>query len=177
MRNSIDGYFASTDDYETGYLTFKNNMTIRFVLPKENVPLNDFIKDETKLREALNNQHLEYSTVNYKIPKFSYKSSFALINYAKTLGIVSAFSDADFSALTDTDLFVSKMFQKTFIEINEFGGRAGAYTAIVGDEKADSGEPVDFTLNRPFVYAIFSGEYPIFIGAVKDPNNHGEYQY
>ena len=177
MRNTLDGYYIDAPDYEASYLNFKNGMRISFVLPKENVNIKDFIKDPTKLKSAFNIKTLQPYEVSYKIPKYTYKSSFNLINFAKSLGIVSVFDNADFSTFTDTELYVSKMFQKTFIEIDENGGRAAAYTGIVGVEKAAPGERVNFTLNRPFIYAIYSGDYPIFMGVVNNPNDNGEYKY
>ena len=177
MKNTIEGYYLDGPDYESSYLNFKNGMRISFILPNEGKSVMDFVSDPNKLQMAFNINTMQPFEVNYKIPKYYYKSSFNLINFAKSLGIVSVFDNADFSTLTDADLYVSKMFQKSFIEIDEQGGRAAAYTGIVGVEKAAPGETVDIFLNRPFIYAIYSSDYPIFIGVVNNPNNHDEFQY
>lgn len=177
MRNKLDSHYTKTNEYEAGELEFKNGMRIRFILPNESLSINDFIKDEDKLKHVLGNRYINTYKVNYKIPKFNYKSSLNLIEFAKTLGINEVFSNADFTSLTDEDLFVSKMFQKTFIEIDENGGRAAAYTGIEAPKSSAPVDEIHFTLNRPFLYSIYSGEYPIFIGVVKDPNNHGTFNY
>lgn len=177
MNNTLDGFYLDGPGYEASFLKFKNGMHISFILPNADVSIEDFLKDKDKLKMAFDTKTLQPFEISYKVPKFTYKSSFNLINFAKSMGIIKVFDGGDFTNFTNVGLYVSKMFQKTFIEIDEEGGRAAAYTGIVGNEKADPGERVDFILNRPFIYTIYSGEYPIFMGVVKNPNDNSEFNY
>jgi serpin B len=177
MRKALNSYYLDGPDYEASSLAFNNGMSIIFVLPKENVNFSDFISNPAKLSMALKTKTYQPFEVYYQIPKFSYKSSLNLFKFTQDLGIKEAFVNGDFSSLTEEPLVLSSILQKTFIEIDEEGGRAAAVTEISGVKNTAPGEPVNFILNRPFIYAITSFDYPIFIGVVKNPNDHGEYQY
>jgi len=177
MSQVLEGGYFKNDEYESSSLVFKNGLRISFVAPYDSNNFVDFVSDEIKMKESLSRNPILNYLVSYKIPKYSYKSSFDLINYAKELGINKVFGVADFSPLSNEEIFVDAMYQKSFIEIDEEGGKAAAYTGIVGDTESVPFDMVDFHLNRPFVYAIYSGEYPLFIGTVTNPNSDKEEKY
>lgn len=132
MKQEISGYYYKNDKYESSFLDFKNGMKISFVSPFDNNKFSEIISDVNLLRDSLTSQSKEKQVIDYRIPKFTYKSSFDLIEYSRTLGVNKIFDIGDFTPLTDTSLFVSKLYQKTFIEIDEAGGKAAAYTAAIG---------------------------------------------
>ena len=77
------------------------------------------------------------------------------------MGMVKAFSytDADFSPMLKkkTDLYISKMIQKTRIDVDEDGAEAASVSEAEMSLGAD-GEGDDsnvFKANRPFIYLIF----------------------
>lgn len=179
MTQTTAGVFKETDSYEASFLKFKNGMQISFVKPSDNNVLVEILSNPESLKEALEISGFSQS-VKYFIPKFSYKTSFGLVDYTKQIGINRAFSfdESDWTGLIDTiRLRVSDVFQKTFIEIDEEGGRAAAYTGIVGDKESAMPDFKTFKLDGPFIYAIYSGEYPLFIGVVKNPNSSLEEKY
>lgn len=177
MNQELSSYYLNNEYYEASYLTFKNKLEIKFILPKSDI--GEFVKSEELLQQAFNDSSYLVTSINYKIPKFSYKSSFDLVNFAKTIGITSVFDKtfADFSSLIDGKIFVDKMFQKTYIEIDETGGKAAAFTGIEGKCESAPSEIINFILNRPFIYIISAQDYPLFIGVVNNPNNNDEYIY
>ena len=44
------------------------------------------------------------------------------------MGLIDAFNVADFSAMTDGALFISRVIQKAYIEVKEEGSEAAAVT-------------------------------------------------
>lgn len=175
MRNSLSGTYIKTEDYELSSLGFKNGMRVSFLLPNGSV--SEVLNNKELLKKALLTNGLGHYEVNYMIPKFSYKTSFNLIDFTKSIGIKRIFDNSDFSNLTDIGMYVDQVFQKTFIEIDEKGGRATAFTGVGGVKESSPGESVDFKLDKPFIYAIFSGDYPVFIGVVTNPSDNGEFKY
>ena len=69
----------------------------------------------------------------------------------KSLGLNEAFeSSADFSKMGPGPLWISKVRQKTFIDVNEDGTAAAAATAI----SFTTGMPPPYTFDHPFIYLI-----------------------
>ena len=73
------------------------------------------------------------------------------------------------SSLTDENIYISDIFHKTCITVDEKGTKAGAVTRI----SVDDGAPLDFHevfLDRPFVYMLIDckSNTPFFIGTVID---------
>ncbi|NIQ07065.1 MAG: serpin family protein, partial [Candidatus Korarchaeota archaeon] len=75
----------------------------------------------------------------------------------QSLGINLAFEkyDADFSGITDQQIFISQAVHKTFVGVDEEGTEAAAITALVF--RATSGPPTplhEFVADHPFVFLI-----------------------
>ena len=87
------------------------------------------------------------------------------------MGMPAAFDDnANFSAMAKCDLynlFISKVFHKTHITVNEAGTRAAAVTSVAVGGMTSS-PSLEVILDRPFVYLIVDAKsnIPIFMGAV-----------
>ena len=79
---------------------------------------------------------------------------------------------ADFSGMTGgtKSLYVSKVVQKAFVEVNEEGTEAAAATAIIFASRSSRGKP-EFICDRPFMFLIrdnLTGMI-LFSGQVTDP--------
>jgi serpin B len=87
------------------------------------------------------------------------------------MGMVDAFIPyiADFSGITDDEIFISFVKQNTFVEVNEEGTEAAAVTTV-GFE-VTSANPNEFIVNKPFVFAIRERmtNTILFIGKVSNP--------
>lgn len=179
MNNTQMGSAFKTDKYEFGELSFKNGFKIKFLMPNEDVSFNSILESPNKLKEAFGYKSFLTTELTVKLPKFTYKSSFDLNGYLKHLGLELIFSgyQADFSPITKQKLFLSEIFQETFINIDEDGGEAAAVTAGVCRSTSVTIPLSILILDRPFIYAICSGDLPIFVGVVNNPNSKAKEQY
>jgi serine protease inhibitor len=104
------------------------------------------------------------------LPRFTTTQSFDLAKELKSLGMPSAFNEtADFSGMeATTNLFLTDVRHKAFVEVNESGTEAAAVTLTTARTK---GGPGRFIVDHPFVFLIRengSGSI-LFIGRIVDP--------
>lgn len=168
------------DNNATGFLKSYKGGKFSFgaLLPNEGVSVEEYISSLTA--ESL----LKTLTVNKvdcpvfaAIPKFKYDYSTELTEPLKNMGMADAFDagSADFSKLGKSqngNIYISTVLQKTFIQVDEKGTKAGAATVVMiadGCAIADP-EPKSVVLDRPFVYMIVDNEtgLPVFLGAVNN---------
>ena len=112
------------------------------------------------------------------MPKFKFDYKKQLKDDLITMGMPSAFeeSSADFTDINSNErLFISKVLQKTFIDVNEEGSEAAAVTAVtVVLESTDNNQELatHFTLDQPFVFMITdkTTNSICFVGKVGNPD-------
>lgn len=149
------------------------------LLPNEETTISEYLD----LLSAENLQKLlkdfRYCEVTAAVPKFKYECDFSLTDTLKTFGVKDAFdrSKADFSKMAEINapnynLYINDVLQKTFIEVNEKGTKAGAVTSFHMNLGCTAAAPPEkrVILDRPFVYMIVDNEnyLPIFMGALTD---------
>jgi len=112
--------------------------------------------------------------VDVYFPKFKMTwGTFCLNKYLIALGMPDAFipGKTDFSGINgNKDLFISNVFHKAFVEVNEEGTEAAASTAV-GLSLAAHREPPIFRADHPFIFIIKdnrSGSV-LFMGRVMNP--------
>ena len=117
---------------------------------------------------------LAHKQVALAMPKFEFESDFSLKDTLAALGMPIAFSgDADFSGMTgDRDLFIADVIHKAFVSVDEAGTEAAAATAVVMARLSMPEEPVEVTVDRPFVFMIRDIETNtvLFVGRVVNPS-------
>lgn len=178
MMHSDENLYLE-DEQTTGFIKYYGNRQYAFValLPKEGVTVADYVAGLTieDFRALLNNKI--QTTVKATMPKFSTEYSFELNDILKQMGMEDAFHEdnADFSKMATSDIgniYISKVLQKTFIAVDEYGTKAGAATAVAMANKMAllEKEPKVVNLNRPFVYMIVecNNYEPLFIGTMMD---------
>jgi len=120
--------------------------------------------------------------VTVQMPKFRLEPpTMNLTDLLGSMGMPSAFDrprgSADFDAMAprrpNDYLFISGVYHKTFIELDEKGTEAAAATAVamMRATSIDMEEPVEVNLDRPFFYAIQhkpTGAL-FFLGRLMDP--------
>jgi serine protease inhibitor len=111
------------------------------------------------------------------LPKFKLEYDVELNRPLISLGIRTAFSDkADFSGISDRNLFISKARQKTLVEVNEEGTEAAAVTGMTIDSGIEMNPPQPFEMivDRPFLFLIEDQETGtiLFVGVMFDPSMH-----
>ncbi len=112
------------------------------------------------------------TVVKTKIPEFKTESSIELTDILKSMGMTEAFTGtANFLPMGTyggESLYLSGVFQKTYLELDRSGTKAAAVTW--GEMKNTSAAPPpvwkQVYLDRPFVYMIVDTQYgiPSFIG-------------
>jgi serpin B len=119
---------------------------------------------------------LTYGRVNLSLPKFTYESEFNLNEALADLGMTDAFDPdrADFSGMDGArDLYISQVLHKAFVSVDEKGTEAAAATAIIMEvTSAPIGEPITFTVDRPFIYIVRDQQTGtiLFLGRVENPS-------
>ena len=161
-----------------GFIKPYANQDFKFVgvLPNEDVNIADFVaglagETLTKMLASVKN-----APVDIGIPKFDFEYECELIEPLVKLGLIDAFDKdiADFSALgktkTNENLFISSVFHKTHITVNEAKTKASAVTKVgVDTATAMPYETPRVILDRPFVFMLLDADnLPIFIGVISN---------
>lgn len=110
------------------------------------------------------------------MPRFKFAFEMPLNDVLKEMGMKKAFDSAlaDFSKITDDDLYISSVLHKSFIDVNENGTEAAAVTSVTFTTTSmpvDPPEKIYFTVDKPFVFAITEKDTNaiLFIGEVQNP--------
>jgi serpin B len=120
-------------------------------------------------------ENLSRRRVALTMPRFEFESSLALRETLDKMGMPDAFGEgvADFSGMDGTrNLYISAVVHKAFVAVDEAGTEAAAATAVVIGERAAPAEPVEMTVDRPFVFVIRDRQTGtiLFVGRVVDPS-------
>lgn len=116
--------------------------------------------DGANLSEKLTNA--EYRKVSVTLPKFEVESSFdkkELVQCLKAMGCGKMFVDsvAEFDPMFTEGVYVDDIIQKAKVKVDEKGLEAAAATAVVmmrNTAVLNPEEPVEFTADHPFQFAI-----------------------
>jgi serpin B len=172
-----NGYAAVSLPYSGGELQFL------VLLPDEANGLRGL---ESKLSAEMLAQcaKLETHDVDLSLPKFKFEPPTIVLAAAlQALGMKSAFDQPPGSANFDKIaprkpndyLYISQVFHKTFIAVDEKGTEAAAATATVMMRATAMAEPkpkpIEVKVDRPFVYAIqhVPTGVCLFLGRVTEP--------
>ncbi len=125
------------------------------------------------VRHAIDN--LQRTQVRFSMPRFSLESTIDLKDALSALGMRQAFDPgaADFSGMDGTqELYISDVLHKAFVDVDEDGTEAAAATAVVVGTTSMPLDPVEVTVDRPFIFLIRDVETSttLFIGRVTDPS-------
>ena len=151
-------------------------LSMLVLLPKEdNLTAAEEALDPEKLDELRDS--LTDRRVRVVFPKFTLETEYSLSPVLAAMGMPTAFSgDADFAGMDGTDrLFISEVFHKAFVDVNEEGTEAAAATGVVMNIKSAPGgdtTPV-FRADHPFVFLIVEEDSGtvLFAGRVANPES------
>lgn len=147
--------YGENDTYQFVHLPYGNGayrMTI--MLPKGGKLVSDVLE---QLNGNCSKESGVYKKVQLWLPRFTTESEIDLVNAMKALGMSTAFCmDAEFPDFCNADVYISNMFQKAKIELDEEGTKAAAVTVIEVGESSMPDEPVKFQFrcDHPFLYLI-----------------------
>jgi serpin B len=110
--------------------------------------------------------------VNLRMPRFTMKTEYDLVEHLSTLGMAGAFgAGADFSGINGAGgLSIAEVVHMAYVAVDEEGTEAAAATGVSMD--ASVSISVDFRMDRPFLFLIRDRETGaiLFMGRVLDPS-------
>jgi serine protease inhibitor len=160
-------------NFQAVRLPYKGDRLAMYVfLPDSGVPLADFDWrawmgqfDDVEMRLGLPKFHIEYQTT--------------LNEPLQALGMDVAFDPhrADFSRmlprsfLRDTNVCISTVVQKTYVDVDEQGTEAAAATGVLMVQTTSAHREPEMIVDRPFVAAIRDDRTGLilFLGQINDP--------
>ena len=183
MNSSGKRRYTSGDGYQAIGLSYKfSSMSMIILLPDSGT----FHEFEDSLDDKLVAQvtgGLESRQVDLTMPKFKFESTFDVIDMLKSMGVTNAFDikKANFSGMDgkscmDGDaecLYLSNVYHKAFVDVDERGTEAAAATAAVAVPSSGvPGPPVEVIVDRPFIFLIRDDrtDTMLFVGRVLDPS-------
>ena len=149
-------HFAYTENdlYQAVRLPYGNeayHMTV--FLPREGKTIDDVLSQMSGLNIEF---PLGTENVDLKLPRIQTGTSLPLVDIMKGLGMKQAFDEikAEFPYFGNRLVYISNMFQKAAIDLDEEGTEAAAVTVIEVDDAISIPRYVTFHANRPFFYTI-----------------------
>lgn len=179
MHSSGTGTYYWGEKFGAVNLSLRESGAMKLLLPDEGVTPEALLQDEEAMNFLLGGGEWENSKfliVNLSVPKFDVSSDLNLNKSLQALGVTDVFDSdaADFSPVIENadGVFLSRAEHAARVAIDEEGVTAAAYTVMMEAGAAmPPDEKIDFTLDRPFVFAITSQDgLPLFIGVVNMPN-------
>ena len=165
------------DDYISVYDSYKNNMSIQYIVPKEvNANIYDLVNDVNFLYEDESKLNENYF-IDLSVPKFDFESNIDFKDILKSIGLDELFNanslNRAFEYVDENGFSLEYIKQKNNVEFSELGTVIKSFTISMG-AKGTSLAPLDtFTLevklNSPFIYVIRDvNGLPLYIGNVSN---------
>ena len=179
MVQTNDFNYYSDENLQAVELPYgEGNFSMVVILPRENLSINEFADGITEDNLKLWLDSLSQQKGTMWLPKFKIEYESELKDYLVSLGMRLPFgSDADFSNLYKgpEQLFISTVFHKTFIDVNEEGTEAAAVTLVgVETTSVGGGENIFYMkVNRPFIFLIREENSGciLFMGKIINPQS------
>ncbi|KAL3692110.1 hypothetical protein R1sor_005761 [Riccia sorocarpa] len=152
-----------------------------FILPNEKDGITKLEKelDAENLTKYFNWTSREVEVSQFRLPKFKFSAGFKPTGALQALGLKAPFSQgADFSDMVEGPnaelLYLSDVYHKCFIEVNEEGTEAAAATGAVMMLKsiAIREPPIDFVADHPFLFVLREDVTGLilFLGRITNPS-------
>ena len=160
MMNQTNRYRYTSNDYfgiaDFDYGNGAYSMTI--FLPNTDRTFEECLEALTAENWVAWGKELSNRKLYVKMPRLEIEYNKDLKEDMKALGMKDAFNSAaaDFSNISNTDLYLGLLKQFTYLKVDEEGTEAAAVTVggMVNAAPPILEEPTPFYLNRPFVFMI-----------------------
>ena len=177
MKHTVKAPIYIYDEYISVYDSYKNNMSIQYIIPKEkDSNIFDIIKDVNFLVEDEKKYNDSYF-IELSVPKFEFNSEIDFKNIVTNIGLSELFNNNSLNKAfknIDGDGFkLEYIKQKNKVKFNEKGTVVKTFTISMGTN-ASTMAPLDtytleIKLNSPFIYVIRDvNELPLYIGNVSN---------
>ncbi len=178
MMNKLDSLpFFSEDIFKAIKLPYgsgRYNMVV--LLPHNEKSTQDIINNlSAENWKAWMKKFKPTERVDVTMPRFKFAFETSLKDVLSEMGMLNAFAPeaADFSGISEEQLFISEVKHKTYINVNETGTEAAAVTSVGFAATSFREEPptVPFFVNKPFLFAITENKTGVvlFLGEVQHP--------
>lgn len=166
MMSGATGALREAIGWQAVELPYRDGtLSATAVLPPEGT---DACAVDVAMLDAL--RDAEPEVVGVELPRMEIEQSHDLLGVLTTLGLPV---DGDFSGLGRDDLEISRVVQKTFLEVDEDGTEAAAATGVAVEAVAGVVETVQVvSFDRPFLFLLTDTETrsPLFVTVVADPS-------
>ena len=166
MTSKEKQFISAFNDFKVLCLPYeqredKRRISMYIFLPNEKCGLPDLVKNVASKYELLQDK-LPFQQVKvgeFRIPRFEVSFGLETSHILKELRVTLPFSHGGLTKMVDSPadqdlvLVVSKIFQKSFIEVNEEGTEAAAVSAFIA-KKGVSKSRLDFVADHPFLFLI-----------------------
>ncbi|GER39269.1 serpin-like protein [Striga asiatica] len=157
----------------------KRKFSMHFFLPEARDGLSSLV-EKVASKPGFIERHLPYQQVkvrDFLIPKFKINFGFEASEVLTGQGLVLPFSGGGLTEMVDSavaqNLYVSSIFHKSFVEVNEEGTEAAAASAGVVKLRALMVEvdELDFVADHPFLFVVREDVTGVvlFVGQVLNP--------
>lgn len=169
--------YFSNDELTAVELPYKNKkFSMHLIKPAGERTVDDLIEElDGESWTAWMDAYQEHEKVQVTMPKFKFDYEREMGPDLIDMGLGIAFSpaEADFSDISDIQLFISRVIHKTYIDVNEEGTEAAAVTAIIFETTSvgPGSGPIVVRYDHPFLFAITekSSSSIVFIGKLTEP--------
>jgi serine protease inhibitor len=177
MHKKGDCEYYNGDGFEAVALPYfgKRNQVMYIFLPAKGANFANFLNGFTAKNWKSRTSQFYSMEVILSIPKYKIECTDEFNKSLIAMGMSDAFSNnANFDALCAKPTKISKVIQKTYVEVDEAGTEAAAATTVkivpVSAILFKEGPP-QFTVDRPFVMALVDRDTNeiLFLGAIVDP--------
>jgi serine protease inhibitor len=175
MHQSGDYLYYENEDLQAVSLPYGDEkMSMYVFLPREGKDIAQFIQTLNEENwTAWMDSFLE-SEGSIALPRFKVEYGKRLNDALTALGMGIAFkaSQADFSEMAPiAPLWISRVLQKTYIDVNEEGTEAAAVTYGGAMASCSPDEPFVMNVDRPFFFVIRDNRTGtlLFMGSIVDP--------
>lgn len=152
-----------------------NDLSMFILLPSDIAGLQKLERELTfeNLNAWTKPELMEKMNVEVYLPRFTLEEKYDLKSTLSRMGIQDAFTEgqADFTAMSKTgDLFLSQVFHKCYLEVNEEGTEAAAASSATLASRS-LGATVIFVADHPFLFFIRHNKTKtiLFLGRFSSP--------
>ncbi len=194
MRKTTENTYYWGDHFAAMQLPFQRGGSMWLILPDEGVSADELLQSGEAMEFLLHGKYGQWDeeaqetvggwrgqkflNINLSMPKFDVSSDLDLIDGLKELGVTDVFdmgvsNFVPLEASTTDPLYVGTAQHAARVKVDEEGCEAAAYTVIMVGAGAEMppDDEVDFTLDRPFLFAVTGDSgLPLFTGVVNQPN-------
>ncbi|KFV06402.1 Plasminogen activator inhibitor 2 [Pterocles gutturalis] len=164
---------VQTDVLELPYVN--NDLSMFILLPSDITGLQKLERELTfeNLSAWTNPELMENTKMEVYLPRFTLEEKYDLKSTLSRMGIKDAFTEgqADFTGMSENgDLFLSQVFHKCYLEVNEEGTEAAAASSASLASRS-LGATVIFVADHPFLFFIRHNKTKsiIFLGRFSSP--------